>query len=80
MSKQLTVRGVSSEVGRRLEALSRSREQSVNATILEILAAAVGVEERRERLRRYATWDDEDLAEFEANLQLQRQVDEELWR
>ena len=31
MPKQLTVRGVPDEVGRRLESLSRARGQSVNA-------------------------------------------------
>jgi len=80
MSKQLTVRGVSDEMGRRLEALSRSRDQSVNATVLEILGSAVGIEARRERLQRYATWTPEDLEEFEKNLAFQRRIDEELWR
>lgn len=80
MSKQLTVRGVPDEVGRRLESLSRSRGQSVNATVLEILGRAVGVEERRRRLARYATWEPEDLEEFEQALAAQRTIDEELWR
>lgn len=80
MAKQLTVRGVPDEVGRRLESLSRSRGQSVNATVLEILGRAVGAEERRRRLARYATWGPEDLEEFEQALAAQRTIDEELWR
>ena len=40
MSRQLTVRGVSDEVGRRLEDLSRERGQSMNTTVVEILEAA----------------------------------------
>ena len=56
MTKQLTVRGVSEEVRNRLEALSRERGQSMNATVVEILAAAVGFDERRRRLERYSTW------------------------
>src|SRR3954470_24725453 len=54
MAKQLTIRGVPDEVGRRLERLSQVRGQSVNATVLHILEAAVGVDERRRRLARYA--------------------------
>jgi plasmid stability protein len=42
MAKLLTIRGVSDEVGRRLERVSRAKGQSVNATVLEILATAVG--------------------------------------
>ena len=80
MTKQLTIRGVSEEVGQRLESLSRARGRSVNATVLEILAAAVGVDERRRKLARYVTWNAEDLAEFSAALAAQRPVDDPLWR
>ncbi|MEA2691048.1 MAG: hypothetical protein QOJ16_435 [Acidobacteriota bacterium] len=47
MANQLTIRSVSEEVKERLKILSRSRGQSVNATLLEILEAAVGVEDPR---------------------------------
>lgn len=79
MGKQLTIRGVPEEVAERLAMLSRSHGRSVNATVLEILAAAVGVEERRRRLERYATWTEDDLVEFEGALAAQRRVDDELW-
>jgi plasmid stability protein len=80
MAKQLTIRGVSEEVGQRLEKLSRARRQSVNTTVLEILQAAVGVDERRRRLARYATWTPEDLEEFNRALAAQRTIDDPLWR
>lgn len=80
MAKQLTIRGVSEEIGQRLENLSRARGQSVNATVLEILETAVGVDERRRRLARYSTWTAEDLTEFNEALAAQRTVDDPLWR
>ena len=80
MPKQLTVRGVPDEVGKRLEGLSRAKGQSVNRTVLEILESAVGGDERRRRLERYATWSRADLAEFEATVAAQRRIDDELWR
>lgn len=80
MAKQLTIRGVPEEVGQRLEKLSRARGQSVNATVLEILEAAVGGNERRRRLARCATWTSDDLAEFNEALAAQRTVDNSLWR
>ena len=79
MSKQLTIRGVPDEVGRRLETLSRERRQSVNATVLEILEAAVGYRERRQRLERYATWTEADRLDFESALSQQRRVDLADW-
>ncbi len=80
MAKQLTIRGVPEEVGQRLEGLSRARGQSVNTTVLELLGAAVGVDERRRRLARYATWTPEDLTEFNEALAAQRTIDDPLWR
>lgn len=80
MTKQLTIRGVSEEIGQRLESLSQARGQSVNALVLEILSAAVGVVDRRRRLTRYTTWTPEDLAEFNEALTAQRTIDESLWR
>lgn len=80
MAKQLTVRGVSEEVSQRLEKLSKARGQSVNATVLEILEGAVGSEQRRRRLERYATWSREELEEFERALADQRVIEDDLWR
>jgi plasmid stability protein len=72
MPKRLTIRGVPEEVGQRLEGLSRARGQSVNTTVLEILGAAVGVDQRGRRPARYATWTPEDLTEFNEALAAQR--------
>ena len=80
MAKQLTIRGVSDEVGQRLEGLSRARGQSVNTIVLEILEGAVGINERRRRLARYTTWTAEDLVEFNEALAAQRAIDDPLWR
>lgn len=80
MAKQLTIRGVPDEVASQLDRLSRSRGRSVNATVVDILAAAVDFKERRERLVRYMTWTEDDLAEFMSGLSAQRVVDDRLWR
>ncbi len=80
MSTQLTIRGVSDATAQRLKRLSREREQSLNATVLEILERALGTEERRRHLERYATWTAADRVEFEEALRAQRTIDDELWR
>ncbi len=78
--KQLTIRNLPDDVAKRLKVLSEEREMSVNATVVSILANAVGIEGRRKRIERYITWTDTDLARFEADLEVQRVVDDELWR
>jgi len=76
---QITLRNVDPELSRRLRAISAQRGESLNATVLHLLRDAVGIDERRDRLRRYATWNAEDLREFTAALETQRVVDERDW-
>lgn len=80
MSKQLTIRGVSKDLATRLEKLAEARGQSVNATVLALLESAAGIDARRRRLMRYATWNAEDAREFETAVRAQRTVDKKLWK
>ena len=80
MGKQMTIRGIPEEVAGKLLRLSRERGRSVNTTVLEILSQAVGMDARRERLARYATWTSEDLAQVEDAVAAQRLIDDSLWR
>jgi hypothetical protein len=80
MSRQLTIRNVPAEVGKRLDRLSRERGQSLNTVVVGILTESVGVDARRARLQRFATWTDEDAAAFDQALASQRVIDADLWR
>ncbi len=73
---QITLRNVDPELSRRLRAISTERGESLNSTVLRLLKDAVGLDARRERLRRYITWTTDDLAEFTDALRAQRIVDE----
>ena len=81
MAKQITVRGVLPDLSRRIERLAGERGTSVNTLVLDILKAAVGLDQnaRRSRLERYTTWTDADLREFDSALAVQRVVDPNLW-
>lgn len=80
MERQVTVRGVSDELAKRLKALAESRNESVNSLVLQLLSQAVGLDERRERLARYVTWNEADLREFNEAQSAQRTIDEALWK
>jgi len=79
MATQLTIRGVTDDLNRRLTRLGKSTGESVNTVALRILEQAVGIDARRQRLDRYMTWSKADLAEFDAALKGQRQIDHDLW-
>jgi hypothetical protein len=78
--KQITIRNPSPELARKLREISEARGESLNATVLRLLDEAVGHVERRERLRRYATWTPEDVAELDETLAAQRIIDDEMWQ
>ncbi len=80
MPRQLTIRNVPDDVARRLERMSRERDESLNSTVVHILTESVGVDARRARLERYATWTAEDIAAFDEALGAQRVIDADLWR
>ena len=72
---QITLRNVDPELSRRLRAVSAERGESLNSTVLRLLQDAVGLDARRDRLRRYVTWTADDLSEFTEALRAQRVVD-----
>jgi len=48
--------------------------------VLKILSQAAGIDDRRERLARYATWTSDDLAQVEDSVAGQRVIDDSQWR
>lgn len=80
MSSRITLRNVDPELSRRLRAISAARGESLNAAVLRLLRRATGLNLRRERLERYATWTAEDVEEFTKALRAQRKVDERYWQ
>lgn len=80
MPKTMTIRNVPDEVGKRLDRLSRDGGRSLNAVVVGILTDAVGIDARRARLERFATWTPEDAAAFDDALASQRAIDADLWR
>jgi hypothetical protein len=78
--KQISIRGVSAELGRRLDEIGRARGMSLNATVLEILESAAGIDQRLTWLRRFMTWEPEDVRAMDEAVAAQRGVDPKLWK
>ena len=79
-SPRITIRNVDPELSRQLRAIGAERGESLNTTVLRLLRDAVGLDARRERLRRYVGWTADDLDEFSAALRSQRGVDDQYWK
>lgn len=78
--RRLTIRHDSIELEKRLKARACSEGKTVNALVVEILVRAVRLEDRREALKRCATWTDSELDELTAQLAAQRTIDPKLWK
>ena len=82
--KQLTVRGVPEDLSRALARERRRREQSLNATVIQLLRQALGLTPDTSftnGLEAFAgTWSEDEHAEFERAVSPFNAVDEELWR
>jgi hypothetical protein len=85
---QLTVRGIGVELHRALKDEAGRRGLSMNRYVLLILRQAVGLgyEHWQENVTFHdldhlaGTWTEEAFEEFEGQLDLQRDIDDELWR
>lgn len=82
--KHLTIRNIPPDLSAALEREKRQRGASLNRTVIELLAQALGVgaaKRRRNGLRSLAgTWSKRDLREFEEAVRNGERIDDELWR
>jgi hypothetical protein len=83
-ASHLTVRGVPPALARAIETERRRRGTSLNQTVIDLLARALGLGTRQARsngLRSLAgTWSAEEHAQFEEAITFTERIDEELWR
>ena len=82
--KTMTIRNVSTELAKALEAERRRRGLSLNRTVLLLMQEALGVSSGRSRsngLRRLAgSWSENEFRDFERAVAPFARIDEDLWR
>jgi len=78
----LTIRNLPAPLADALEREKRRRGRSLNQTVIDLLAHSLGTQGSRSNGlgRLAATWDEEDLGEFERAVAPFEQIDEELWK
>jgi hypothetical protein len=85
-SDQLTIRSLSAKLRAALDREAARRGQSLNRTVLALLAERLGIGDRRERVEHddldelAGTWSKSEAERFDSALGAQRQVDAKLWR
>ena len=85
-SDQLTIRSIGSRLRTALEHEAGRRGQSLNKTVLALLAERLGLADSAARIEHddldelAGTWSKSDATRFDEALHAQRQVDAKLWR
>lgn len=82
--RHLTIRNVPPKLADALEQEKRRRGESLNRTVLDLLAQGLGQSPSGRRSNGLAklggTWSEQDYEQFEAAVAATERVDEELWR
>jgi hypothetical protein len=86
--KQITIRGIPEEVERVIQKEAQKKGLSINKSLLLLLEKAVGSKKNDKKKkslyhdldRFFGIWTKEEAETFEKNLDLQREIDEEIWR
>jgi hypothetical protein len=86
--KQLTVRGFDPELERKLRALARKENISLNQAALRLLRRGAGVKQDKEETdmvgssldELIGTWSESEFEEFTAAVEDFEKVDESLWQ
>jgi hypothetical protein len=86
--KQLTIRGFSKELARRIRNLAQREGISLNRAALRLMRRGAGLEDSPERQNvvgstlddLIGTWSDEEASEFMESVEDFGQIDESMWK
>jgi hypothetical protein len=81
--KQITIRGVSSELARALQNEKKRRGTSLNQAVLDLLGQSLGLTSKQYEngLAKFAgTWSGQEFTDFEQHMEIFEQVDSEVWK
>ncbi len=79
-ASHITIRGLPESLAKALEAEKQSRKQSLNQTVIDLLAAALHLEAPTNGLEKFAgSWSAEEFDEFTTETEFLGAVDDELW-
>ncbi len=82
--KYLTIRNLPPAVAKALEREKRGGGQSLNQTVIRLLARALGLDPDKKRSNGLGElaggWTERDLREFEAAIAPMEEIDPEMWR
>ena len=81
---QLTLRNIPDDLERTIREYSKKNGQSINQTVLDFLRKGIGLPLEGNKQRDLSfisgTWSQKEFDEFEDNVKIFEQIDEDLWK
>ena len=86
--KQITIRGIPGEVEKVVKKEAERKGMSLNKAFISLLEKAAGIKKEAKKQKSLyhdldhlcGIWTKEEAKAFERNLELQREIDEDLWK
>ena len=86
--RQITIRNIPDEIEKVVKKEARVKGLSLNKAFISLLERAIGIRAKGKKKKipyhdldhLFGLWAKEDEASFNKNLELQREIDEELWK
>ena len=86
--KQITIRGIPGEVEKVVKKEAERKGMSLNKAFISLLEKAAGIKKGAKKQKSLyhdldhlcGIWTKEEAKAFERNLELQREIDEDLWK
>ena len=86
--KQITIRGIPGEVEKVVKKEAERKGMSLNRAFISLLEKAAGIKKEVKKKKSLyhdldhlcGIWTKEEAKAFERNLELQREIDEDLWK
>jgi hypothetical protein len=80
---QITLRQLPPNIERRIRRLANEGNMSLNKTIILLLKKSLGLTENENKQRNLenlsGNWDEQEVKEFESNMHVFNEVDDEVW-
>jgi plasmid stability protein len=80
---QLTLRNIPDDLERSIRDYSKKSGQSINKAVLELLRKGIGLPQEGNKQRDLSsisgTWSQKEFEEFENNIKVCEQIDEDIW-
>lgn len=82
--QQITIRGIAPEIEQKIRQIAKSKHQSINQVLKEIIHKAFekkGRKPKAESLKELSgTWSKSEASDFNLSIKSCEQIDEDMWR